>query len=111
MMSIGELIEAIAPLQRADLDVWVRDSLVAPEREGEVLRFSEMECARVRLICTLRYELEVEEDTLPLVLSLLDQLYEARGKLKALTAAVATQPRGVQDALMETMRRSREKTS
>jgi len=111
MMSIDELIEAITPLQRADLDVWVRDSLVAPDREGEALRFSEMECARVRLICTLRYELEVEEDTLPLVLSLLDQLYEARGKLKALTAAVATQPQGVQDALMETMRQSREKAS
>ena len=43
-----------------------------------------MECARVRLICTLRYELEIDPDTLLVVLSLVDQLYDTRQRLLSL---------------------------
>jgi chaperone modulatory protein CbpM len=50
-----------------------------------------MKCARVRLISTLRYELEIDTDTLPLVLSLIDQLYDTRQRLLSLAAAVAAQ--------------------
>jgi len=73
MMRVDELVATIPSLQRSDLEAWIRDALVAPV--AETLRFSEMECARVRLICTLHYELEIGADTLPVVLSLVDQLY------------------------------------
>jgi len=85
-------------LQRSDLEAWIRDALVAPV--AETLRFSEMECARVRLICTLHYELEIGADTLPVVLSLVDQLYDTRQRLLSLTAAVAAQDKEVQAAII-----------
>jgi chaperone modulatory protein CbpM len=59
-----------------------------------------MQCARVRLICTLHYELEVETETLPTVLSLIDQLYDTRQRLLSLTAAVAAQDESVQAAIL-----------
>jgi chaperone modulatory protein CbpM len=103
MMRVDELLSAIAVLQRSDLEVWIREELVAPQQEAESLIFSEMECARVRLICTLHYELEIEAGTLPVVLSLIDQLYETRRRLKSLTAGVAAQEQAIQAAIIAAM--------
>jgi chaperone modulatory protein CbpM len=62
-----------------------------------------MEFARVRLICTLHYELEIDPETLPVVLSLVDQLYDTRQRLLSLTAAVAAQDQAVQAAILAAM--------
>ena len=57
--------------------------------------FSELDVARVRLICDLRHDLAVEEETVPLVLSLLDQVYALRRQMSALTErGAASSPRG-----------------
>ncbi|MER2509624.1 chaperone modulator CbpM [Amaricoccus sp.] len=88
MTRAEDLIASITVLNRTDLEIWLREELVTATADGETLVFTEMECARVRLICSLRYELEVETETLPVVMSLLDQLYETRARLLSLTAAV-----------------------
>ena len=103
MMRIDELVEAVSALQRSDLETWIREELVVPQEEAETLIFTDMECARVRLICTLHYELEIELDTLPVVLSLVDQLYDTRQRLLSLSAAVAAQDKGVQAAIIAAM--------
>jgi len=104
MTNIEELVERIEALQRRDLDAWIAEELVAPREEAGALVFSEMECARVRLICTLSYELEIEAGALPVILSLLDQLYDTRQQLMALTAAVARQDEAVREAVIGAMR-------
>ncbi len=100
MMRAEDLVAAIAGLQRSDLDAWVREELVTPREEAGILLFQEMECARVRLICTLHYDLEINSEALPVVLSLLDQLYETRQRLFSLTAAIATQDQAIRAAIM-----------
>lgn len=100
MMRIDEIVEEIADLQRSDLDAWISEALISPQEDAGALVFSEMECARIRLICTLRYDLEVDADNLPIVVSLVDQLYQARKRLLKLTAAVATQDKSVQAAIL-----------
>ena len=99
MMAIDDLLTTIPSLQRSDLEGWIRDELVAPQQDA-ALSFSDMECARVRLICTLTYELEIDSGALPVVLSLLDQLYDTRQRLLSLTAAVAVQDKAVQAAII-----------
>ena len=103
MMRVDDLVEAISPLQRSDLEVWIREELVTPRHDDGMLLFTDMECARVRLICTLHYELEIDAETLPVVLSLVDQLYETRQRLLSLTAAVATQDEDTQAAVIAAM--------
>ncbi len=100
MMRVDELVEAISSLQRSDLEAWIREELVVPRQEAETPLFTDMECARVRLICTLHYELEIDPETLPVVLSLIDQLYDARQKLLSLSAAVTAQDKSVQAAII-----------
>ena len=104
MMHVEDLVAAISSLQRSDLEAWIRDELVVPRLEEGTLRFTDMDCARVRLICTLHYELEIDADTLPVVLSLVDQLYDTRQRLLSLTAAVAVQDKSVQQAIIAAMR-------
>ncbi len=100
MMRVDDLVEAISALQRSDLEAWIREELVVPRQEAGALLFTDMECARVRLICTLRYELEIDAETLPVVLSLIDQLYDTRQRLLSLTAAVAAQSEDIQAAVI-----------
>ena len=99
MTAIDDLLATIPSLQRSDLEGWIRDELVVAERDAG-LSFSDMECARIRLICTLTYELEIDSGALPVVLSLLDQLYDTRRRLLSLTRAVALQDKVIQAAIV-----------
>ena len=104
MISIDDLVAAISSLQRSDIEAWIREQLVVPQHEAGTLFFTDMESARVRLICMLHYELEIDVDTLPVVLSLIDQLYDTRQRLLSLTAAVAVQDKNVQAAIIAAMK-------
>ena len=104
MISFDDLVAAMPALQPGDLEAWIREEMVTPREEGGVLLFTDMECARVRLICTLRYELEIDADTLPVVLSLVDQLYDTRQRLLSLAAAVAAQDKDVHAAIIAAMK-------
>jgi chaperone modulatory protein CbpM len=100
MMRVEEIVEQIDALRRSDLDAWIREELISPQKDAETEVFSEMEYARIRLICTLHYELEIDAETLPVVLSLVDQLYQTRQRLLKLAAAVAAQDEAVQNAIL-----------
>ena len=104
MMRVDDLVAATSSLQRSDLEAWIREQLVVPQHEAGTLLFTDMECARVRLICMLHYELEIDAGTLPVVLSLVDQLYDTRQRLLSLTAAVAVQDKNVQAAIIAAMK-------
>ena len=102
MMTLDDLLATIPSLQRGDLEDWIRDELIAPQQDAG-LSFSDKECARVRLICTLTYELEIDSGALPVVLSLLDQLYDTRQRLLSLSRAVTLQDKAIQAAIIAAM--------
>ncbi len=87
-MPIEVLIAQVPGLQRPDLERWISYAWVKPdERDGEY-EFCEIDVARTRLIRELRDELEVNEDALPVVLSLLDQLYDLRRRMREISDAI-----------------------
>ena len=57
--------------------------------------------ARICLICDLVHDLAVQEETIPLVLSLVDQVYSLRRQLNALTAAIRQQPDDVRRRILD----------
>ena len=99
-MPFNALVAATRHLQPDDLHRWVRDELVVPSLIDDDLIFADADCARVRLICTLHYDLEVTADALPVILSLLDQLHRSRASLRALSAAVSAQDSTVRASIM-----------
>jgi chaperone modulatory protein CbpM len=104
MITIEELLASLAPLTREDLLAWIAEELVVPACAPEAQAFPREIVVRVRLLCTLRYELDIDPDALPVVVSLLDQLHETRRRLRALAAAVAAGDQTVRDAIIATLR-------
>jgi chaperone modulatory protein CbpM len=88
MITISSVCAIVPGLTEADLRLWLEQDFVRPERRGGELSFREIDVARVRLIRELRADLEVEAPTLPLVLSLLDQLYATRRQLRLVLDAL-----------------------
>jgi len=70
---------------------------VRPDRRDGEFAFSDIDVARVHLILELRDQLDVDEDALPVVLLLLDQLYDLRRQVRVLADAfVRVAPSDVQ---------------
>jgi chaperone modulatory protein CbpM len=92
-------------LSQVELTTWVERGWVIPDATGASPYFHEIDVARVRLIHDLRREMDVGEDAVPLVLSLLDQVYELRSRLRSMLRAVEAQPRAVQLAILAAMER------
>lgn len=99
-MLMDDLIAAIDDLKREDLEVWIQTALVQPDEDAGAPAFSEIECARVQLICTLHYDMDVEVALLPVILELIDQLHETRHRLRSLSNAVLAQDEDVRAAIL-----------
>ena len=109
MKTLAEVVLAVGRADRVEIRRWVELGWVAPEgRRGAEPAFSELDVARLCLICDLRYDLAVEEETMPLVLSLLDQVYTLRRQLAALTGAVQQQPDEVRRAVLDQLLKRRQ---
>ena len=104
-ITIDVLIAQVSGLTREELEHWIANDWVRPEAagsEGGDYRFHEIDVARVRLIQELHHDLRINEEALPVVLSLLDQLYEQRRRLRALNdAIVAVAPEDVRRDLAQ----------
>jgi chaperone modulatory protein CbpM len=97
MITASELVQTVARLETDALQRWIESGWVLPIGDNDDRRFDTADVARVHLICELHYELQIEEDSLSVVLSLLDQLYATRRALQTLMAAVQAQPQGVRN--------------
>ncbi|TCZ66763.1 hypothetical protein [Roseicella aquatilis] len=105
MIGIEELASRIPELPRAEIPLWIERRWLRAERGPEgAWHFTEVDIARVRLLVELRVTLEVTEEAMPLVLSLLDQLYDARRTVRALLEAVEEQPAEIQQAVLAAAR-------
>lgn len=95
MMTFDDIIDLIDELRADDLTVWIEYGWVRPDADGGVLVFTETDVARVRLIAECYYDMEIDSELMPLVLSLLDQVYGLRRELAMLTRAVDAQPEAI----------------
>ena len=103
MIRETELIAQFTYLERRVLLTWIEDGVVAPQRDDEGYLFDSLDEARVALACDLHYRMGLEHASLPVILSLIDQLHDARHHLRALTQAVADQPDTVRDEITRRM--------
>ena len=106
MITIDVVIAEVSGLSREDLEGWIANEWVKPERQAGHYAFAEIDVARVRLIQQLRDEMDVNEAALPVVLSLLDQLYDLRRQMRDFHAAlVEVAPDDIRRKLTEHLKR------
>ena len=87
MIGIDVVIAEISGLKRQDLERWISYEWVRPDKPAGGYAFREIDVARARLILEMRDEMEISEDALPVVLLLLDQLYDLRRQMHDLNNA------------------------
>jgi chaperone modulatory protein CbpM len=100
MMRFTAVTALFPDLREAELLTWVERGWVRPEGSEPNWMFQEIDIARVRLIHDFRHTMDVQEETIPLVLSLLDQVYALRGQMRAIVRAVEGQPEPVRAAIL-----------
>jgi chaperone modulatory protein CbpM len=82
MITLTTVCRVVPGLTEDELQGFIEAEWVRPVRQGNKPVFSELDVARVRLIVDLRATMDVEERSVSLVLSLLDQLYSTRRQLR-----------------------------
>src|SRR5271166_2743666 len=106
MIVFEELLHRVHGLDRSELARWVENRWVLPQRRDETWIFDEVDAARVELIFEIRHEFAIDDEAVPLVLGLLDQIYGLRRQLRRLCDAVAAQPPEVQAAIRSALPQS-----
>jgi chaperone modulatory protein CbpM len=94
-------IQEIVALEEVSVDQsvieeWIELEWLKPVKKKRTYYFEEIDVARIHLIYELQYRMTIERDAMPLVLSLLDQLYGTRARLQKLVNAIEQQPQRVQ---------------
>lgn len=102
MMQIDAVLALFPDLTPDELVTWVEQDWVCPEcpAAGEWL-FLEIDVARVGLVYDLRRRLNMSVDAMPLLLSLIDQVYDLRAQLATVKQALERQPEAIRAALRD----------
>jgi chaperone modulatory protein CbpM len=113
-MHITAVVALFADLPEAELTSWIARGWVLPDAvaadpgaadSGDGgWEFHDIDVARVRLIHDLHRAMAIDDATMPLVLSLLDQVYELRSTLRELLQALEAQPAEVRTTLLAALR-------
>jgi chaperone modulatory protein CbpM len=89
---------------QGELMSWVERRWVLPACDDKGYVFDDVDLARLRLICDMQHDLSIDEDTVPLILSLLDQVYALRRTVRGLNAAIDSAPSEAREAILERLK-------
>ena len=89
--TVEEVLAAVE-ISRPELEFCIEENWILPEREGDDIAFDDVDLARLRLIAELRRDLAVNDEAVPLVLHLVDQLHLMQNCLEAVGQALQQLP-------------------
>ena len=92
MITLEMLPLHVSGVRLDDVRRWIDHAWVRPDGGPDAWLFQPIDVARIRLIVELRDELSVNEEALPAVLLLLDQVYAARRQMRAICEALESAP-------------------
>jgi len=87
MFTLQQVITEVG-VTETDLQLWIDQRWVLPHRRNNDFVFDDVDLARARLIRELRVDLMVNEEAIPVVLSLLDQVHALRRTLARINSAI-----------------------
>jgi chaperone modulatory protein CbpM len=92
MIAFEAVLMQVRGLDAAALERWIEARWVLPERVADVYLFHDIDVARVHLIVELTRDMMIDEEAMPVVLNLLDQVYALRKRLTSLARAIDALP-------------------
>ena len=104
MITETEVVARFRQLDTQILEHWVAAGWLKPHRGEEGFLFDDADIARTNLLCDLCYDMDLGDEEMAMVLSLMDQLNSTRSLLRAMTAAVHSQPNEIRETILTTVR-------
>ncbi|GAN98238.1 MULTISPECIES: chaperone modulator CbpM [Komagataeibacter] len=89
MITLETLCVRIGNVPADEVQGWIDSDWLRPEGVRGHYLFREIDEARARLILELRDDMGINDEGMPVVLSLLDQLYAARRQMLRLREAIS----------------------
>jgi chaperone modulatory protein CbpM len=106
-MQRGEFLMA-AQVEATALEAWIEAGWLLPRDSGESGPFADIDVARARLIRDLS-ELGVNDEGIPIILDLIDQLHGLRRALRDLLSSIAALPEPLRRQILSDIRAARSK--
>ncbi|MEX0828548.1 MAG: MerR family transcriptional regulator [Haliea sp.] len=101
MINENEVVEKLQDIRLTHLRLWVKRGWVLPVKTKSGYHYREIDIARLELIRQLKSDMAVNNDAIPIVLSLIDQIHGLRYELKTLGRAVEAQHKDIQSAIID----------
>jgi len=105
MTSLDELLQLHRQLTVVHVERWVARGLLRPVGESDAWTFEQVDVARVRLLAELVGDIGLDDDTMEVVVGLVDQVHTLRGQLGLLAQAIAEQPPETREAIAAVLQR------
>jgi len=93
-----------ARLEASVLAVWVEAGWLIPRRDDNADDFSDTDLARAQLIRDLQHDMGVNEEGIPIILDLIDQVHGLRRMLREVATAVCAQPEEMRQQIVAEIR-------
>ena len=107
MLTERDLLSRVQRLTVTRLRVWVAQGWIKPA-DAMAQAYSEADLARAVLICNLEDELGFDEEDVPVLLNLIDQIHGLRAELKGLLDALEDLPPELRTTVRMRITRMRE---
>jgi chaperone modulatory protein CbpM len=105
MTTLDELLRLHGRLTTVHVERWVARGLLRPRSEADAWVFEQIDVARVRLLAELADDIGLDDDTVEVVVGLVDQVHTLRGQLGLLAQAIAEQPPATREAIAAVLQR------
>jgi chaperone modulatory protein CbpM len=105
MTTLDELLRLHGKLTTVHVERWVARGLLRPRSEADAWVFEQVDVARVRLLTELVDDIGLDDDTMEVVVGLVDQVHTLRGQLGLLAQAIAEQPPATREAIAAVLQR------
>jgi chaperone modulatory protein CbpM len=87
----------------AELTLWIERRWVLPLRQNSDYVFGDADLARAGMIAELRRDLGIDDEAMPVVLNLLDQIYGMRRRVRHLMDALEQLPAAQREAVLHAL--------
>lgn len=94
-------------LSDRDLRAWIEAGWIAPPRDAQAHRFADIDVARAHLIHDLRRRMGVNDESVTIILGLIDQIHGLRELLRVLVVALGAQPQSTRRKIAADVRQTR----
>ena len=100
MIPLAEVLH-LCGIERAELTLWIERRWVLPLASDGDFLFSDADLARVQMIAEFRNDLALDDEVMPAVLGLVDQLHATRRKFRQLVQIICELPEEQCEAILK----------